>query len=60
MTNSDEKQAGPANGAKQEAQENVQKPPSMPPKNELFYVSETKKIREARIAADRKNRNRNG
>lgn len=60
MTNSDERQARPANGTRQETRENAHQRPSMPPKNELFYVSETKKIREARIAADRKNRNRNG
>lgn len=58
MTNSEKRQAKPANGARKETQENARQRPPMPPKNELFYVSETKKIREARIAAAQGKRKR--
>ena len=39
MTHSDEKRASPANGARQEAQENAQQRPPMPPPQDLLIVS---------------------
>ena len=39
MTNSEERQAKPANGARQETRENAHQRPPMPPPQDLLIVS---------------------